>query len=543
MEKLQHTSNIPVNHGGSILVHIALALIITITFYPAIAGDFIWDDIAITQNIMHINEMSAANLTWAFTSSYAGHYQPLTWLSYMLDHEIWGMDPAGFHITNILLHILVCIFVYHLLAQLIDLYKPETRYPAYLLAGAAATLYAIHPMRVESVAWITERRDLLCGIFYIATIYYFLRDRYQSQRHIYYVVSLACFTLSLFAKAWGITLPVILFIIARLYDPRTTLPLHPGFIRNYAKIIGYLLPAFIFLIIARYAQDSAGAMLTLERHGISDRLLQLGYSISFYLYKTLLPLDLSPLYSLLIHDFYDVYSLIMTGFGIAITLLAIIAYRKYPVVSIVFFCYLIIILPVTGLAQSGPQLVADRYSYLATIPVYLLIVLAGYQLLRHTAHVKLFTPAVFSLTLLLAFLSHLYSYSWRNAESLWTHAVLQNPGNYPAWRNRGNLLLAKNRVELAHADFIKALDSMPQHAEAHYNLAYTSALLNRHESAIEHYSNAIRLFASYRDAYINRGKSHLALNRPEEALHDFEAALELDPHSTTAKLERDRLLQ
>ena len=542
MDRIYALMKKPVSLSSATALFLAYLTVILAAFYPALEGSFLWDDIALQYNYSRISVFSADNVIWALTNTYAGHYQPVTWISYMLDHMLWGTDPTGYHVTNIVLHAMVAVLVFLVFTKLIGQQEKTKGERLFYIAAVAALLFAIHPLRVESVVWITERRDLLSGLFYLLTIYFFLKDRYESPSNNYYLWSILFFILSLLSKAWGISLPLILLLIVLYLEPNIQFTRNDFFAKKNLKIIGYLLPAAIFIVIAKIAQDSAGASIPLSQHGIVDRLMQLGYGVSYYLYKTILPLEFSPLYSLLVHDFFGFQSMLMSAVGYLLILMSLLTYKRFRAASTVFLIYLVTILPVSGLAQSGPQLVADRYSYLSTIPIYLIIVVMLFNSIFNEKYSRVVKLGVITVVCLLVFMSNIYSHSWKNSERLWTHAIVQDEGNYPAWRNRGNLLLGKGLFALAHDDFNNALRAYPESAEAHYNVALSALKLNMHTKAVKHFTAAIDIFENYRDAYINRAKSYLATNRAELALQDLKVALTLDPQSVSAKLLRDSIV-
>ena len=252
-----------------------LVLVVFACFWPALSGEFVhWDDY---ENFVRNPHLAAGDLKWVFTTS-EGHYMPLTWLSLFLDYGIWKLDPFGYHLTNLLLHCGNTLLFYFLLLALLR----EKTVATCFFAAAGALLFAIHPLRVEVVAWATERRELLSGLFFLLTIHAYLRGRR--------VVSVILFVCTLLSKATGMMLPLVLLVIDVWPLGRT------DWKKLLVQKVPYLGFTLLYVGLTYVSQTQANAMWTVEEYGLLERATQPGFRFSFYLWKTILPIDLSPLY-------------------------------------------------------------------------------------------------------------------------------------------------------------------------------------------------------------------------------------------------------
>src|SRR5437773_2306132 len=263
------------------MVPAGIALVLIACFLPTLRNDFVlWDDdLNFTDNPSY-RSLSWRQLHWMFTTVHGGHYQPLSWVTLGLDYTLWGMNPTGYHLTSLLLHAVNAVLFYHVVVVLLR------RAAVTASAGAAAVgalFFAIHPLRVESVAWASERRDVLSGLFYLATVLAYVRmaaaERTGGARR-WYLVSLACFVLSLLSKAWGMTLPIVL-VLLDVYPLR-----RPPRLLEKAP---YAVLALGAAALAFLAQAQVPAMRTLAEHGPVERAAQAAYGLCFYLWKTLGP--------------------------------------------------------------------------------------------------------------------------------------------------------------------------------------------------------------------------------------------------------------
>ena len=284
-------------------------------FKSSLGYDFVWDDREIIVNNLHIRTFSYDGLLWAFTNTFGGHYQPLTWLSFIMNYHVWGLESYGYRLTNILIHsintVLLMLVIYTFLRLF---YKASADYFILIISSViGALIFSLHPLRVESVVWVTERRDVLSAFFLLISILAYFNYRFQigvavtnnSFKKKLYIVSFFSFLLSLLCKAWAITFPVVLILVdmAILHPTRFSIGFMLGCIR--LKIPFFIL-SFLFAFVGIYAANTSGAMVSWEELTLTDRILQACYGFNMYLLHTLFPSNLSPLYFLGKTNFYAV---------------------------------------------------------------------------------------------------------------------------------------------------------------------------------------------------------------------------------------------
>src|SRR3989449_1413554 len=358
---------------GSWLIPVLIALVTFTAFLPTLQNEFVgWDDATNFLDNAHYRGLAWTHIRWMWTT-HLGHYIPLTWMTLGLDYLLWGMNPFGYHLTSLLLHAanaVVFFFVVHRILTLALPSRSERGHALAVAAGFAALVFAIHPLRVESVAWVTERRDVLSGLFYLSAILIYLRACEREERgRGWYWLSVAVFGCALLSKSMVVNLPVVL-VILDVYPLRRlggavgwwSAPAR----RVYVEKIPFVLLAAAASAIALMAQLSHDTMVSVVQLTALGRLAVSVYGLSFYLWKTVAPVSLSPLYELppTVNPWAPPF-LLSYGLVVAITAIALAFRRRVPGLPAALLAYVVILLPVLGLFQSGPQIAADRYTYLA----------------------------------------------------------------------------------------------------------------------------------------------------------------------------------
>ena len=489
-------------------------------FLPALGSQFVlWDDdMNFTENLSY-RGLSTSHLAWMFTTLYGGHYQPLTWVTLGLDYTIWGMNPTGYHLTNLVLHAANGLLVYRLIAGLV----PGIGSGAAL---AGALLFAIHPLRVESVAWATERRDVLSGLFYLLTVLAYLR-LVQAKRagrawRGWLAASLACFVLSLLSKAWAITLPLVLLVLD--VHPLRRLVRRSDAVPLLLEKLPYAGIALGGGVLAELASNLVPAKRTLAQHGLVERAAQAAYGLVFYLWKTVVPAGLSPVYLLeqTLRPSAPRY-VASAAIVVGVTAAAVLLRRRAPWVAVAWACYALILATVLGFVQTGPQIAADRYSYLACLPVAVLAA-AGIDRLpgrRITAVVAVAALAT------LGVLTFRQTRVWHDSRTLWEHALRVDPDNYIAYTNRGTVRQAEGDRAGAFADYTEALKRNPDYYIAYYSRATERLARGDDAGAIADYSETLRINPWYIQAYNNRGLARQRTGDLAGAIADYGEALRL----------------
>ncbi len=529
-------------------IAIALAFVALATFLaflPALQNDFAgsWDDDTNLINNPYFRGLGWTQLRWMWTSHLMQHYVPLAWMSFGFDYLIWGMDPFGYHLTNVLLHACNAALVLVLAMWLMKLDAPPySNHSSFLLlqgATFAALVFGLHPLRVESVAWATERRDVLSGLFYIAALLAYLRAfGDQPSQKKYYWLSLGLFVAAVLSKEVAVTLPAVLLILD-VYPLRRLVRQGGSWSRTaLQRCLAEKLPFFAVTMA-----DSAMTIIVAFRHHLPDSFATLGwipriaitvYGMAFYVLKTVAPIRLSPLYPLTDTklDPLGVPFLTSLALVLVITLAAIALRRKLPALLAVWLAYAVTLLPMGGIIHNGDQIAADRYSYLSCIGW---AILAG-AAVRWWIETPRAGRAMRSLTaaLLVALPAILVRQTWsqtriwRDAETLWTRAIEVEPSPV-ALCNLGTALFHRGDLPGAEARFRRAIAINPRYGPAHNNLGGALVDQRRYEEAIQEFLTAHQLAPSAPEPYNGMGNALLLQGKYDQAIAQYRKVLELRP--------------
>lgn len=528
-------------------------LVVFAVFPLAVLGTFQWDDYPLLVDHSAYRGFTWSNLRWMFSTNLMGHYMPITWISYALDHALWGLDPFGYHLTNLVLHATNTTLVYlvglRLLRAAVVPTPGDGGEGLRIGAAFAALLFGIHPLRVESVVWITERLDLLCGFFYLLAILMYLRACEGegesgvggSRRH--YWAAVAMYVFSLLSKSMAVTLPVVLLILD-VYPLRRLRPgVHrwatPGPWRIWREKLPFLLAAVLAGAVAFRALLSFAPATSWDRLGLLDRVSLFAYSVVFYLWKTLIPLGLSPLYELIlpVHPF-DPRFLLSGLVVLVITGVAFASRRRWPGLLAVWIGYGVMLFPVGGIFHKGHQVAADRYTYLPGIGWALLAGAVALALWRYgrawPGRRTLAAVLVFSTIPLLGLATWRQVGLWQDGVTLWRHAVRLDPASPIALSNLGWELLARGELVEAAEQSERALLLRPDYAEANLNLGLARAAQGRAAEAERHLRRALEITPRSIPAQSGLGSLLQAEGRVDEAIDHFRQALQINPRSARA---------
>lgn len=532
------------------------ALVVVAAFSSALPGGFQqWDDVVLLVDNPAYRGLGWSNLQWMFTTNLMGHYMPLTWITYGLDHLLWGLNPHGYHLTNVALHAANATLVYLLAQRLFRIVWPGASAGGVdgirIGAALAALVFGVHPLRVESVAWITERRDVLCGFFFLLTILMYLRACEAESRDgrrwgKLYWAAVGTFVLALLSKSMAVTLPAVLLVLD-VYPLRRLRPgargwLTPGPWRVWQEKLPFLGVGAVVSAVAFRALLGGATATSWERLGLLERVAVSAYSVAFYLRKTLVPIELSPLYelSLPVHVF-DRRFLVSGVFVVFITLAALVARGRWPGLLAVWVCYLVTLLPVAGIVHNGLQIAADRYSYLPGIGWALLAGAGGVVASRgfrdarpgRRALAALAGVLVVSATTALSLTTWRQAKIWRDDETLWRHAVRLDPASSVAASNLGSALRLRGRLAEAVEQSERALLLRPAYAQAHLNLGLAKAGQGRAGEAERHFRRVLEITPRSAPAHAGLGALLEAQGRLDEALEQFHLALQINPGSAS----------
>lgn len=530
-----------------------IASVVFASYLPALNNGFVWDDYYNFIENLNYRGLSPSHLYWMFTTLHDLNYHPLLWLTYGFDFVLWGMNPAGYHLTSLVLHGLNAILFYLVIVAFLRRAANASDVglsAVQLSAVIGALFFGVHPLRAETVACISIRGELLCGFFYLLTVITYLRmnnaEKFVDKRK-WFLLALLFFVCSLLSKAWGITMPIVLLILD-IY-PLGRLGFDGRPISSLKKLVVEKIPFAMFALFAATLAFLAKkpSMLKVAQHDIVDRFMQAAYGLCFYIWKMVLPIRLSPLY-LLEKTFNPMGWRYILGalavFGITVGL--IIMGRRWPWAITTWICYVVIVSPLLGLVQSGPQLVADRYTYIACMPFGVLAGAGVNRLLLAWHESKLSFWKVFAAMtviwlglIVMSTLSFSQTRIYHDNYTLWTRAVQLDPANYIAFNNRGVFLKEqKGDLTRALADYNKAIELDPENEGCYYNRGLLYEQQGNLAGAIADYSSVIRLNPGHAKAYNNRGVLRNSRGDLAGAMADFNTAIRLAPFSPEAYANR-----
>jgi len=508
------------------LLPLALAaslLLATLLAYSSLArnGFVHIDDNAYVTDNPHVQAgLAPETFAWAFTTSRAANWHPLTWLSHALDCELFGLDPRGHHLTSLAFHAATTLWLFFLLLR---------------ATGAAgrsafvAALFALHPLHVESVAWVAERKDVLAGFFFVATVWAYLRwvERAGVLR---YAFVLASYALGLMAKPMLVTLPFVLLLLdawplGRLSEPwprlREKIPL---------LLLAAGSSAATFLV-----QRAEGAMTAGAGIPLGSRIENAIVSYVAYLGQTVRPAGLAIFYP---HP-RGAHSLLEVA-GCALLLLAISAVawhgrKERPYLAVGWLWYLGMLAPVIGIVQVGAQARGDRYTYLPLIGISIAV---GWWAVDLAGRLRPGRAVLATTAVLLAgawaILTHRQVAVWRNDLSLFEREVELLPNDASAHGMLGKIHLREGRLDEAVAEFRIALELEPKYGEGHSNYGMALELQGERHAALAEYAEAVRCQPDLIEARVNLGRLLDAAGKREAAIEHLEAAVRLDPERAEA---------
>jgi tetratricopeptide (TPR) repeat protein len=527
-----------------------VAVVTFLVYLAALGNDFVnWDDVRYVSENLHIRSLNGAFFKWALFDFYESNWHPLTWLSHAVDYAVWGLNPRGHHLTNIVLHAINTFAVVFLMTALLDAWRkrsPENERTSFLnerailiAAGTTALLFGLHPVHVESVAWVAERKDLLCGLFFLLSL--ILYTKYAGDEGMnaparaqffnkYYLGTLGMFILALMSKPMAVSLPVVLLILD--WHPFGRIASRKAMRSMIGEKIPFIALSLLSSLLTVLAQRSGEAIQTTEFAPLSGRLFVAAKSIVFYVWKIIWPLNLVPYYP------YPEKQPLLSFQNLAAAVLVIgttaacwIMAEKNKLWPSAWWYFLVTLLPVIGIIQVGGQAMADRYLYLPGLAPFLIVGLAAAWCAAKLpgAGRKGVTIAASGLVVvLLSFLTVRQIGIWKNSVTLWNYIVQQEPMAPRAYNNRGRAYENGGQFLRAIADYDKAIDLDPSFYDAYVNRGVAFAEIRRIDRAIRDFEAAIAVAPSEPDAYYRRGSAFEELGQPDKAMKDYDRAIDLN---------------
>ncbi|MGD0815093.1 MAG: tetratricopeptide repeat protein [Verrucomicrobiota bacterium] len=473
----------------------------------------------VVKNPMVARGLTHDGIIWAFTHVHSSNWHPLTWLSHMLDCQLCGLHPGGHHLTSVLLHTASAILLFLVLRRMTE---------ALWRSAFVAAMFAIHPLRVESVAWVAERKDVLSGLFFMLSIAAYVRYARLPWSFGRYGLVLLLFAMGLMCKPMLVTLPLVLLLLDYW-------PLQRMETRKLSRLVMEKLPLLALsaasCVVTLLAQNKA--LQSTESSSLPLRLANALTSCMVYLGQMIYPAGLAVFYPFPHHGLPE-WKVALAGMLFAgITSAALWQRRKQPWLLMGWLWYLGMLLPVLGIVQVGDQSHADRYTYLPQIGLYVAVTWLVAEWCANRAMLGFLMTGVAGLLMVCAWKQTAY---WKDNETLWTHALACTTGNSLAEYNLAYDFVEKGRLDEAIGHCQKALDINPDNPDAHNTLGVALVKKGRVDEAIGHYQVALRLEPSNAKVHFNYGEALEKREKWDEAISQYRLALQCNPDYMEAHL-------
>jgi tetratricopeptide (TPR) repeat protein len=521
--------NPPAHSRRTLWICLALAAVTLAAYAPALRCDFLtFDDQAyVTENRHVMTGLTWQSIAWAFRNVTAGNWHPLTMLSHILDCQIYGLRPWGHHLTNVLLHVANTVILFLLLARMTAaLWRP----------ACVAALFALHPAHVESVAWVAERKDVLCAFFWLLAILAYARDAEGQKRGIYYAGALLFFLLALLAKPMAVTLPCVLLLL-------DFWPLRRMASTSWRHLVAEKLPFFaltaLWCPITIWAQRQGHSMASVRELPMAERIGHALISYLNYIRVLAFPRHLAVYYPYPNHE--PVALAVVAGAVLAlVTGLAVAAVGRRPYLLVGWLWFLGMLVPVIGLVQAGGQGWADRYLYLPSIGLFVIVVWAGAEAAARFPAVKYFAPAALAALAVATVVELRY---WKDTRTLFSRAMEVTQDNYMAMTLVGSMEADRGDLDGAIKLYRDALRCLPNYPEGHFFYARALERKGQTAPAIAEYTKALQLRPAFDQAHLMLGLLLARQKNYDEAVAHFQAALKSNSDSASAQNDWGRVLQ
>ena len=515
-------------------VHAALLVLVIAIYARTASYDFVYydDPDYVTANA-HVREgLTLHGLRWALTSTEASNWHPLTWASHMLDVELFGLDPGAHHLVNVALHLANSCLLFELLRRMTGALGPS---------AAVALLFAIHPMHVESVAWVAERKDVLSAFFFFAALLAYAAW-VRRRGALRYLLVTTLFALGLMAKPMLVTLPLVLLLLDFWPLRRETSSVR-GVVGLVAEKLPWLALSAASCVVTVVAQRAGGSLESTYAVPLVPRVANAVVSYVRYLGKLAWPTNLTVAYPHPNLAGGTPWSVLEVAASLAamlvLTWLAIALGRRRRYVAIGWLWYAIMLAPVIGVVQVGQQAMAERYTYLPYIGLFVILAWGGAELLRGLDGRPIVrtavAAAVLAACLAYADTSRRQVTSWRNTEALFRHAIAVSAPTPVVLTNLGAALAEQGQLDEAIELHHVALHLAPDDARALNNLGLALHLAGRLDEAIANYRMAVTLDPGRVSARHNLATALRDSGRLDEAIEEYRRALELDPGSVKTR--------
>jgi len=546
-----------------LIIYLFLSVTTVLAYWQVGNHEFVSfdDDIYVSENRQVQNGITTEGLYWAFTTGHSANWHPLTWISHMLDIQFFGLAPRWHHLTNLLFHIANVLLLFFVLSRMSG---------AILQSAFVSALFALHPLHVESVAWVAERKDVLSTFFWMLTLiaysYYVKRPRLKG-----YLSVLACFALGLMAKPMLVTLPFVLLLldywplerfaksksvelIQTEPEPNSAVQAHrkkgkskkqtpqkavateetvnPAFQwALFRPLVVEKIPLFILSALSCFAtyiaQNKSGAIVSVEIYTPAARMGNAIVSCLMYIAKTIWPDNLAVLYPH--HGSLPLWQVLGAAlFLVAVTFAVFRSAKRFPYLPVGWLWFTGTLVPVIGIVQVGIQAMADRYSYIPSIGLFIMAAWGIPKIFKKWRHGKELLAASSALCLTgLLILTWIQVGYWRNSMTLYDHTLNVTENNYTIYNNRARIYQDLGDYARAIADFDRTIQINPGYAPAYNNRGNARKSLGNYTQAVEDFDRAVQINPLYADAYDNRGVAYNGTGNYLRAIEDFNKAIEI----------------
>jgi Flp pilus assembly protein TadD len=533
------------------LISFALVLIILVVFWSARNHGFVNldDQVYVTENPHVVRGITWPNVVWAFTNLEAGFWHPLTWLSIMLDCQLYGLRPGGHHLSSLLMHAANTVLLFLLFRRMTG---------ATWRSAFVAALFALHPLHVETVAWAADRKDVLSAFFALLMLWAYVRyaqtcsvqntklkgqnsekvfsiqySVFSRGRSVWYFAALAFFACAVMSKTMVVTLPLILLLLdfwpLRRFEPNTGYWKLKGLRPLFLEKMPFLLISLLAGLLTVHAERGVGALPGASRVPIQFRMANAVLSCLRYLTQTIWPADLAV--------FYPYPATFSPGsvagaalFLLVLSAIALRLYRTKPYLAVWWFWYLLLLLPVIGLIQVGGHAHADRYTYVPLIGVFALLSWGVHDLTKHWRGSALVLSIAAGVVLsACTTLTRQQLAFWRDSGTLFGHAIRVTKDNYIAYYCLGLYVSGEGKSDEAMRNYRLALQANPAYAEAYNNLGLELAMKGNLSEAMNHFREAIRFNPQLASAHSNLGMALASEGKASEAIREYQESLRLKP--------------
>jgi tetratricopeptide (TPR) repeat protein len=513
-----------------ISIYLVLTVSALLVFWQVRNFDFVnYDDNKyVSENHHVLNGLTADNVIWAFTTGFAEFWHPLTWLSLMLDCQLFGPNPGAMHLVNLLLHIANTLLLFIVLKKMTG---------ALWQSAFVAAMFALHPLHVESVAWIAERKDVLSTFFWLLAMLAYAQ--YVKKPGVArYLLTLLVFALGLMAKPMLVTLPFVLLLLDYWPLDRISRFQWKIFYRLVLEKIPFIVISIASCVITFLVQQSGRVVISFDRFPLKFRISNVFISYVRYMEKLFYPGGLAAFYPHPLENVSVLYAVISAILLLAVTILVLRFAQNHRYLVTGWFWYLGTLIPVIGIVQVGSQAYADRYTYITLTGLFIIIAWGLPELLKKLLSASpVESPQrkiALGLSMILALATlgicaHRQTSYWKNSVTLFSHALSVTQNNYVAYDGLGAAYVSLGRIAEAIDDYKQAVQIKPNYADAYSDLGVVYSGLGRWTEAMDAYKQAIRIRPDYADYYLALGNTYNKLGRYQDSVKVCKQAIRIKP--------------